>query len=117
MIPNRSMLLLFVFFPQVSFTQPPIPDWKMVESLDTNKDDRITLEEFVSAPTVFQAIDVNQDQVITRTEVLRARKKSPQAPVLHETAPKLSALDPGTGKMIPLHGRDRPYALIFGTHT
>ena len=89
----------------------------MVESLDANKDDRITLEEFASDTAIFQAIDENEDQVITQAEVSKARKKTPPAPVLNEQAPKLSALDPKTGKKVPLHGRDRPYALIFGTHT
>ena len=117
MISNGSTLLLFALLPQTLLAQLPIPNWKMVESLDTNKDDKVTLEEFASEAAIFQAIDENQDQAITRAEVTEARKQTPPAPVLHEIAPRLSALDPETGKMVPLHGRDRPYALIFGTHT
>ena len=80
MISNRLTLLFFAFLSQTLFAQLPIPNWKMVESLDSNKDDTITLEEFASAPAIFRAIDVNQDQAITRAEVIKARKKSPPAP-------------------------------------
>ena len=117
MTSNHFLLPLFALIPQTVLAQLPIPNWKMVESLDTNKNDRITLEEFASDAAIFQAIDANQDQAITRAEVAEARKKTPPAPILNEEAPKLSALDPKTGKMVSLRARDRPYALIFGTHT
>lgn len=95
----------------------PIPTWKMVESVDANANDKITLGEFPGDPAIFHSIDLNQDDVITRDEVTKARKASPPAPVLNEPALELTALDPKTGKLVELHGRDRPFALIFGTHT
>ena len=95
----------------------PIPNWKMVESLDSDQNDKISMEEFASAPAIFRAIDKNEDQVITKSEVRFARKRIPPAPKTAEIAPKISAMDLKTKQPVALHGRERAFALIFGTHT
>jgi len=89
----------------------------MVESFDSDQDDKISLEEFISAPAIFRAIDRNEDQVITKAEVRIARKQVPPAPKEGEAAPKVGAVDLKMKNAVSLHGRDRPFALIFGTHT
>jgi len=95
----------------------PIPTWKMLESVDIDKDDKITKQEFLSSDKVFTAIDKNKDGHLTATELSIARKSTPPAPKVGDKAPDVKALDPITGEMILLSQRKKPLALIFGTHT
>ncbi|MEM9079641.1 MAG: hypothetical protein AAGC74_03000 [Verrucomicrobiota bacterium] len=105
-----------VLFPLL-LAQLPIPDWKMVHSLDSDQNDRISLAEFHSDPAIFKLIDSNNDDEITFEEVQAARKQTPAPPQLDDPAPKLTALDTLTNRPVPLHNRERPFALIFGTFT
>ena len=117
MISDRSTLLLFALCSQTLFAPLTIPNWKMVQSMDADHSGEISREEFLSSDKVFHAIDQNKDGNITFKEVEKARKSTPAAPRLGEVVPKLTTLDPKTGKPVDLHHRDRPFALIFGTHT
>lgn len=47
----------------------------MVESLDSDQNNKITLAEFTSEPNIFESIDTNNDQALTLLEVKAAYKK------------------------------------------
>ena len=74
----------------------PFPNWKMVESLDSDQNNKITLAEFTSEPNIFESIDTNNDQVLTQLEVKAAYKKNLPIPKIAEPAPEVSAYDPKT---------------------
>ncbi|MGI9240057.1 MAG: hypothetical protein ACR2RV_04620 [Verrucomicrobiales bacterium] len=95
----------------------PIPNWKMVQSMDSDRSGTVSRKEFLSSREVFDFIDQDRDGALTRKEVLGARKSTPAPPETGDPAPPISALDPSSGKSVKLHERDRPFALIFGTHT
>jgi len=96
---------------------PPIPNWKMIHSLDSDHSGQISLSEFHSSKKIFTFIDSNKDGLLSKPEVRAAEKLSPPPPEPGENTPLLSALDPQTGKPVNLFNRERPFALIFGTHT
>ena len=89
----------------------------MVESLDSDLNNQITLAEFASEPKIFNAIDTNKNQGLTRTEVKAAYKKNLPIPKVKEPAPEVTALDAETRKRVSFFNREKPFALIFGTHT
>lgn len=95
----------------------PIPTWKMVRSLDSDKNGFITPAEFHSSDEVFKKIDQDADDRITHEEIIAARKKASPAPVVGAQAPKVSALNPKTKQLVDLAQLKRPTALLFGTHT
>lgn len=97
--------------------QLPIPNWKMLESMDSDKNDLISKKEFLSSDRIFKVIDTNEDGHLSADELKVARKSTPPAPKVGELAPDLQAYHPATGEMVKLSGRKRPFALIFGTHT
>jgi len=94
-----------------------IPNWKMTQSMDSDQSGSISKKEFIGSAEVFKFIDKNKDGAITIHEVTRARKSTLAPPKVGDPAPSVSALDPKAEKVIKLYKRERPFALIFGTHT
>jgi len=110
-----TLLLLFSLY--INAEEIPIPNWKMLESMDSDKNNLISKEEFLSSQKIFKSIDTNQDELLSLHELKEARKSTPPSPKVGEKVPDLQAYNPLTGKMVKLSNRTRPFALIFGTHT
>ena len=113
----NSTLILTTLSISAFAQSPPVPTWKMLESMDIDKNDLITKEEFISSDKIFDFIDINNNGQISAKELQVARKTSPSPPKVGDEAPTIKAYDPVSNKMVNLSKRDRPYALIFGTHT
>ena len=96
---------------------PPVPTWKMLKSMDIDKNDLITKEEFISSNSIFDFIDKDSNGELSAEELRIARKTIQPVPQVGEPAPTIKAYDPISGKIVSLSNRDKPYALIFGTHT
>jgi len=80
LIITTSVLLLHSAFAE----QLPVPNWKMLESMDSNKNDLISRDEFLSSNKVFNFIDQNKDQQLSEKELDIARKSTPAAPKVGE---------------------------------
>jgi len=114
---TKIILLLTALSVSTSAESLPIPTWKMLESMDIDKNDLITKEEFISSDKIFDFIDKDSNGELSATELRAARKTSHPVPKVGEPAPTIKAYDPISGKIVSLSNRDKPYALIFGTHT
>lgn len=67
-----------------------IPWDVLVQRSDTNRDGRITRDEFRGPPAIFERLDANQDGVLTQDEHARATSARPNA----NPAPVTSSPDP-----------------------
>ncbi len=129
----RTLILFFVLIaPAAAMAQRgpgrgSLADvWKaLAVKHDTNQDDRISAEEYTRGPERFQALDRNDDGVLTADDFQKAGRRGPprkpsRTPEQGDVAPDFElpfAKDETKTVRLSSFAGKRPVALVFGSYT